>query len=83
MEALDIPRLRGVTHAYAFWLALAAAGGLLAFLPQLFVWKAVFGRWVVARPHGAGYVGLASPHLVDVLVSANHGLLSWTPAESP
>ena len=25
MDALDIPRLRGVTHAYAFWLALVAA----------------------------------------------------------
>jgi len=34
---------------------------------------------VVLRPHGAGYVGLASPHLLDVIVSANHGLLAWTP----
>jgi hypothetical protein len=61
------------------WLAGAAAAGVLAFLPQLLVWKAVFGRWLVLRPHGAGYVGLSSPHLVDVLVSANHGLLAWTP----
>jgi hypothetical protein len=61
------------------WLAAAATGGALAFLPQLLVWKGVFGRFLVARPHGTGYVGLASPHLVDVLVSANHGLLAWTP----
>ena len=30
---LDIPRLRGVTHAYAFWLALVAAGALIALTP--------------------------------------------------
>ena len=63
----------------AGWLAAAALAGTVAFLPQLLVWKGVFGRFLVARPHGEGYVGLASPHLVDVLVSANHGLLSWTP----
>ncbi|HET6551651.1 MAG TPA: hemolysin III family protein [Solirubrobacter sp.] len=33
MEALDIPRLRGVTHAYAFWLALVAAAGLVLLTP--------------------------------------------------
>src|SRR3954454_3898047 len=33
MEALDIPRLRGVTHAYAFWLALVAAAGLVLWTP--------------------------------------------------
>jgi hemolysin III len=33
MEALDIPRLRGVTHAYAFWLAVVAAVALVAFAP--------------------------------------------------
>jgi hemolysin III len=33
MDALDIPRLRGVTHAYAFWLALVAALGLIVFTP--------------------------------------------------
>ena len=33
MEALEIPRLRGVTHAYAFWAALVAAGALIAVTP--------------------------------------------------
>jgi hemolysin III len=33
MEALEIPRLRGVTHAYAFWLAVVAAGVLVAVTP--------------------------------------------------
>jgi hemolysin III len=33
MDALDIPRLRGVTHAYAFWCALVAAAVLIAVTP--------------------------------------------------
>src|SRR3954447_19754917 len=33
MDALDIPRLRGVTHAYAFWCALFAAMGLVVATP--------------------------------------------------
>jgi hemolysin III len=33
MEALDIPRLRGVTHAYAFWIALVAAASLVLLAP--------------------------------------------------
>src|SRR5919108_5177331 len=33
MEALDIPRLRGVTHAYAFWCALVAAVALIVLTP--------------------------------------------------
>ena len=33
MDALDIPRLRGVTHAYAFWCALVAAVVLIAITP--------------------------------------------------
>jgi len=33
MEALDIPRLRGLSHAYAFWLALLAAAGLVLLTP--------------------------------------------------
>src|ERR1700759_5550252 len=33
MEALDIPRLRGLTHAYAFWAALIAAAILVRLTP--------------------------------------------------
>ena len=33
MDALDIPRLRGVTHAYAFWCALVAAVTLVVLTP--------------------------------------------------
>jgi hemolysin III len=33
MDALDIPRLRGVSHAWAFWFALVAAAALIVFTP--------------------------------------------------
>jgi len=33
VDALDIPRLRGVSHAYAFWCALVAALALIAVAP--------------------------------------------------
>jgi hemolysin III len=33
MDAFEIPRLRGVTHAYAFWCALVAAGILVVLTP--------------------------------------------------
>jgi hemolysin III len=33
MDALDIPRLRGVSHAYAFWCALVAAAVLVVLSP--------------------------------------------------
>jgi hemolysin III len=33
MEVLDIPRLRGVTHAYAFWAAVVAAALLILYTP--------------------------------------------------
>lgn len=58
---------------------LAAAGaGALAFLPQLLVWKHLFGTWVT-QPQGGAFMDWSSPHLLDTLFSANHGLLTWTP----
>src|SRR4051794_32937663 len=34
MDVFEIPRLRGVLHAYAFWLALIAAAALVALTPS-------------------------------------------------
>ena len=60
------------------WIAAAAGAGLLAFLPQVVVWKLLFGRWLT-MPQGPGYVDWSSPHLADVLFSADHGFFDWTP----
>src|SRR3954471_9129959 len=56
MDALDIPRLRGVTHAYAFWCALIAAVGLIVVAPGgvARVAAAVYGAGLCALFGGSG-----------------------------
>lgn len=56
MEALDIPRLRGVSHAYAFWLALVAAVTLIVITPAGAprVGAAVYGAGLCAVFGGSG-----------------------------
>jgi hypothetical protein len=73
--ALRDLRRRRVAAADVGLAALAAAA---VFAPQLAVWKAQYGRWIT-MPQGPGYVDWSSPHLLDVLVSADRGLFSWTP----
>ena len=53
---LDIPRLRGVTHAYAFWLALVAAAALIVFTPAGAprVAAAIYGAGLCAVFGGSG-----------------------------
>ncbi len=56
MDALDIPRLRGVTHAYTFWLAVVAAVVLIAISPEGAprVAAAVYGVGLCALFGGSG-----------------------------
>jgi hemolysin III len=56
MEALEIPRLRGVTHAYAFWLAVVAAALLIALTPggDARTAAAVYGFGLCALFGGSG-----------------------------
>jgi hemolysin III len=56
MDALDIPRLRGVTHAYAFWCALVAGVVLIAIAPGGVprVAAAVYGAGLCALFGGSG-----------------------------
>ena len=58
--------------------ALAAAGWLLVFSPQMGVWYVLYGQ-AFTVPQGAAFMEWWSPNLLDMLVSDNHGLLSWTP----
>ncbi|HVQ31500.1 MAG TPA: glycosyltransferase family 39 protein [Vicinamibacteria bacterium] len=60
-------------------LLLAAALALAVVTPQLVAWKVLFGSYVTL-PQGRGYLDWSSPHLRDVLFSANHGLFVWSPA---
>src|SRR3954464_9325349 len=56
MDALDIPRLRGVTHAYAFWCALIAAVGLIVVSPGGVprIAAAIYGAGLCALFGGSG-----------------------------
>jgi len=56
-----------------------AAFGLGA-LPQMLAWKAIFGSFLLADPpHGADFLRLDHPYLLQTFFSSRHGLLYWTP----
>lgn len=71
------------------WLLGAMAGACVGAMPQLVAWSVLFGHpLVILRwAFGSGMqlqqaqTGLhwGAPHLWDVLLSADRGLLSWTP----
>jgi hemolysin III len=56
MDALEIPRLRGVSHAYAFWGALVAAVTLIVISPggEARVAAAIYGAGLCALFGGSG-----------------------------
>jgi hypothetical protein len=54
------------------------AGWLVVFSPQMVVWQVIYGR-PFALPQGPSFMQWTSPHLVAMLFSDNHGLLSWAP----
>ncbi|MFQ5613045.1 MAG: hypothetical protein ACE5H9_13030 [Anaerolineae bacterium] len=64
---------RGLAFCSAWW---------IGFLPQLVVWKIVFGTWLQSNPYAYGYSGhfdLRAPFVLPVLLSSNRGLFIWTP----
>lgn len=68
------------------WLASFAAAWWLIYLPQVIVWRIVFGRWIVLNPYAEAMGGRfiwSRPHILDVLFSTNRGLLIWTPLLLP
>ena len=54
-----------------------AAGFLVAFAPQLVVWKLLYGSFVTI-PQGGGFIS-GRPAWAGVLFSPHHGLFSWSP----
>src|SRR5262249_19526674 len=51
---------------------------LILFMPQMIVWKQLYGDWVTV-PMGKNSMRWFSPALLPVLFSARNGLFSWTP----
>lgn len=77
IPAIEALRLRSWARRLA---GLAAAGlaWLIVFSPQMIIWQVLYGR-AFALPQGPSFMRWASPHLIDVLFSTNHGLLTWAP----
>jgi hypothetical protein len=60
--------------------ALLTAGVLLGAWPQMVAWKLIYGAWLLPHPpHGADFLRLERPFVLETLFSSRHGLLSWTP----
>ena len=70
----------GAWRRYATSAAGLLAGAAFGAFPQMAAWKALYGMWVLPYPpHGADFVRLGHPFLMNTLFSSRHGLLSWTP----
>lgn len=79
--AAESPASRNVTVAAASLLYFF--GFALAMLPQLAVWKTLYGGWVSGPlPYlgrEGGSIGLVPVHLLQVLFSERGGVLAWHP----
>lgn len=61
---------------------LALGGGFaLVFGVQLVAWLRIYGR--LGLPQGGAFLDLLRPHLLGVLISPWHGLVSWSPILAP
>ena len=59
---------------------LLGLGALVGVSPQMAAWKVLYGVFVLpAPPHGADFLRLDHPWILNTLFSSRHGLLSWTP----
>jgi hypothetical protein len=70
------PSARTIAGAVASLLA----ASLLFFLPQMLVWRALYGQFLVV-PSGTGYSDQAwsKPDLINVLFSSQRSLFAWSP----
>ena len=70
-----VPRRRSAAAAAAL-----AAGALVGAFPQMAAWHVLYGQWVLLDPpHGADFLRLGRPFVLETLFSSRHGLLSWSP----
>jgi hypothetical protein len=86
-SALAVAQLRS-GRARPRWVAEAGLVAVAMFVPQLVGWQVLYGRFLrlPAGPglsHWAserGWFEASSPRFLDVLLAADHGLFTWTPA---
>jgi hypothetical protein len=79
-----IQSLRGDSRRAWGWLsrgAVVGAATFVVFIPQLLVWRTLFGTWTVSpywNDHNPPFYWL-QPQIAGVLGSTFHGLFSWHP----
>lgn len=80
-DVLVALRARGTVARHALGRgALIAAAAVLGALPQMAAWKFIYGEWLLRYPpHGADFLRLDHPFILQTLFSSRHGLLFWTP----
>jgi hypothetical protein len=81
LPAFDLAtgRARGLRRA-GIGAAVLIAGALVGAFPQMAAWHVLYGEWVLLDPpHGADFLRLGRPFVLETLFSSRHGLLSWTP----
>jgi hypothetical protein len=69
---------RGLMPAAGRAVAMGVAA-VVAFLPQLLAWRAIYGEFLLL-PQGGSFMQWTRPAIASVLFSLNHGLFTWTPA---
>ena len=74
VRARQRPLLIRHVRAGALFFVAAVAG----FVPQMLVWKAIYGQWFAVSPLGP-QIRWWHPHVVDVLWSSRNGLFATSP----
>lgn len=82
LPGIDLLRtLRGRPRAAVLPAAALALGTLAGAFPQLLAWRSLYGEYLLLDPpHGADFLRLGHPFLLETFFASRHGLLSWTPA---
>jgi hypothetical protein len=73
---LNIKR-NGFTSKTAILFPAFGVGAILGFLPQLFVWRMMYGQWLVSL--GAFLPWWKGPFVLETLFSSRKGLFPWSP----
>lgn len=74
IPALETIRKKQLIQLVVFLFAVS-----IGFLPQLIVWKIVFGDFLLI-PQGSDFLNFWQPKILEVLFSTRHGLITWTPS---
>ncbi|MCD6326603.1 hypothetical protein J7M28_03475 [bacterium] len=74
-----LPRTGEEKRKLPIWgIGIGTLTALIAFTPQMIVWKMLFGEFLVV-PQGNGFLNLTDPHIIDMLFSTRNGMLLWAP----